>query len=272
MYGTICGISKQTISRRRKMRVNAVVIFLLTLVIFVGCKTTPVNSNGQALLSKVTTTEHRQRLFQSGYALYGYSLQDQWKLFMNPDSVVAVLSPDLHLNAVLYQKYPNQFRNDSEVYELANRWRITLFHQACFDSATKQTQPYQLLLQRDSVNLFGCGYDLYDTRINGKWALTHVQGGLTASAHTAKAPFVEIDAEQQRISGRIACNRVNGSFRVRGKQIQAGYLATTRMACSDVIEMVFLKLYDHPTSYQVNDSLLILTNAAGETMQFERLK
>lgn len=254
------------------MRLRIIHGFVVGLLALVSCKTAQVTKENQSLLSTVTTMEHKQRLFQSGYTMYGYDLADKWKLFINPDSVVVVISDDVSLRAVLYQKYPNQFTNDSEVYELANKWRVQCLHQTCYDSATKQTHPYQFLLERDSVSLIGCGYDLYDTRINGKWALTHVQGGLIAAAHTPKAPFIEIDGEQQRISGRIACNRVNGSFRIRGKQISGGYLATTRMACTDVIEMVFLKLYDRPTSYQVNDTLLILTNAVGETMQFERMK
>lgn len=254
------------------MRLGIIHGFVVGLLALASCKTAQVTKENQPLLSKVTTLERKQNLYQSGYAMYGYDLADKWKLFMNPDSVVVVISDDLSLRSVRYHNYPNQFKNDSEVYALSTGWRMQWLHQSCVDSATKQTFPYQVLLQKDTIRLQGCGFDLYDTRINGKWALTHFNGGLIEKAHTNQAPYIEIDGEKQQISGKLSCNRISGSFRMRRNEIVAGPLATTRMACNDIVEFAFLRLYSFPVTYQLNGNELVLTNQNGEKLQFERAK
>lgn len=254
------------------MRLGIIHGFVVGLLALASCKTAQVTKENQPLLSKVTTLEHKQKLYQSGYAMYGYDLADKWKLFMNPDSVVALISEDSNLRGMLYGKFNSSFPMDTEIVQLPNGMKITNLRKFCNDTALKVVTPYQLTIQKDSNIWSGCASAIYDTRINGKWRLTHIKGNLVPNAHTDKSPMIEIDGEQERLSGKLTCNRIAGPIYIRKNQLKTHQFAVTRMACADVVENIFVVVFKDLETYKVQNDTLIITNALGHDIQFERVK
>lgn len=249
------------------MRIS--ITILLAAIVFVGCKSAKVN---QTVPLSNKETRLKQQIYNQGYSFVAYNSNERWRLFFKPDSVFVWIAPT-YKNHYEVTHLVNQFPNQTENYALAGMpiKLIQITDSVCVDTLAHESFPYQVTLKTDSLTIHGCGYNIYDTRINGKWRLTHIKGNLVPNVHTDKVPFIEIDGEREWLSGKASCNRIAGKLKIRGNQLHADRFAMTRMACTDVIENLFVITFTDVKTYQVSDNQLIITNALGATMQFERL-
>ena len=241
------------------MRISITILF--AAIIFVGCKSAQVNQT-TSLTNKETRL--KQSIFDQGYSFVAYNGNERWRLFFKPDSVFVWIAPT-YKNHYEVTHLANQFPNQTENYALAGMpvKLVQITDSVCVDTIAHESFPYKVTLKTDSLTLHGCGYNIYDTRINGN---------LVPNVHTDKVPFIEIDGEREWLSGKASCNRISGRFKIRGNQLHADRFAMTRMACTDVIENLFVITFTDVKTYQANTNTLLITNALGATMQFERLK
>ena len=86
-----------------------------------------------------------------------------------------------------------------------------------------------------------------------------------------KIPFIEVDGEKQLVTGNTGCNNFDVKFLIRGNEVTMGNLATTKMACPNVLEVAFVEAFSQTISYQLTNNSLILTNNKGQTSHFVRM-
>jgi heat shock protein HslJ len=68
-----------------------------------------------------------------------------------------------------------------------------------------------------------------------------------------------------RVSGFAGCNQYNGTYALVGDALTIGPVVSTKMACTDGMELEsrFLATLPKLTHWQVNDSTLTLDGAGG---------
>lgn len=108
----------------------------------------------------------------------------------------------------------------------------------------------------------------------GVWDIEKVDG---QPVGVSRKPFIEIDAEQKKITGNAGCNRMVGSIVTEKgvvRSMQFPNLAVTRMACSELeLEGKVLKALGEASTFTISadGSLMTLSNEAGlEIMQLSK--
>jgi heat shock protein HslJ len=76
---------------------------------------------------------------------------------------------------------------------------------------------------------------------NTLWRLTELAGRPAGAAQEPKGPYIELRAgdkpgEKPSLRGSGGCNRLVGSYRLKGSAIEFGPVASTRMACAHGME------------------------------------
>lgn len=71
------------------------------------------------------------------------------------------------------------------------------------------------------------------SEIEGEWNITDVNG-LAVKAHPC--PYVGFNTQENRVYGNFGCNKISGSFDIKGKkgQIELGQVLSTMMACPNM--------------------------------------
>jgi heat shock protein HslJ len=107
----------------------------------------------------------------------------------------------------------------------------------------------------------------------GVWRLTHL--GDEAVAHPPeRRPYLEFEAETNRISGFTGCNRMFGEFDAEEGGLSFGAIGMTKMACMDTmdLERSFLEVLEATASWRVDDGGLELHDAVRKVIaRFERV-
>nr|WP_174506729.1 META domain-containing protein [Acinetobacter sp. Marseille-Q1620] len=83
------------------------------------------------------------------------------------------------------------------------------------------------------------------------WILTHI--GATeykSDPNTRNIPSIQFDSSTLRVSGSDGCNRIVGTYTVRGNRLNLGQLATSQMMCMNVMQL----------TEQYNDALAKVTS------------
>ncbi len=90
------------------------------------------------------------------------------------------------------------------------------------------------------------------------WQLVQIDG---RSVRPEEGQFVILlSPEESRLSGRGACNDLNGEFRTDEKRrLHIGPVATTRMACPETErEQTFIRALESATHYDMDGPMLLL--------------
>lgn len=77
-----------------------------------------------------------------------------------------------------------------------------------------------------------------------------------------------LQTEGDRVAGSGGCNRIMGSYRLEGKSLSFGKVASTMMACPDGMdqERAFFQTLDQVRSWLVRSDSLDLVDEAGKTV------
>ena len=96
-----------------------------------------------------------------------------------------------------------------------------------------------------------------------EWRLVDIGGQpAPAGADSTRHPGFTLIAEGRKVQGSAGCNRMKGTYQLDGQKLKFGPLATTRMACPDMLtETAFLKALKATTRYEVSGSSLTLFGA-----------
>jgi heat shock protein HslJ len=90
--------------------------------------------------------------------------------------------------------------------------------------------------------------------IAGSWRLVSM-GSLTSPTGPLQTTELTADFEGDRISGSGGCNRFNGGYQTESNQLTIGALASTRMACEQLVmnqEAKYLAALQGAQRYEVN--------------------
>lgn len=102
------------------------------------------------------------------------------------------------------------------------------------------------------------------------WQLSEVGGVGITEVHEGQAAHLYFDdGPPQRVSGSTGCNRLSGSYSLRGSGLKFGPLATTKMACAEGMaqEQEFLAALAGTDSWRTVDrQVLELLDARGEVL------
>jgi uncharacterized lipoprotein YbaY/heat shock protein HslJ len=105
------------------------------------------------------------------------------------------------------------------------------------------------------------------------WKLVSVGGGPVKVTEPQREPHIILHSDTKRVSGSGGCNRLTGSYTLKGEQITFGQMAGTMMACPDGMEQeqAFLAALTHATRWRVTHGEMQLFDASGTLLaQFKR--
>ena len=100
-----------------------------------------------------------------------------------------------------------------------------------------------------------------------EWSVFEINGAATVPGSTPTIKF-----EEGRVFGAGSCNRFMGGYTVApdGLKLEMSQMASTMMACPDPLmqqEGAYLKALGAVTAYSVNDGVLTLKTADGQTIR-----
>ena len=100
---------------------------------------------------------------------------------------------------------------------------------------------------------------------SGEWILTELEG----QPLIAEAPITAAFTEDGQVGGTAGCNTYSGTYEVEGDTISFGLMATTLMACPQLVmdqELAYLAVLERAQSYAVTESVLTLVGAGGQNL------
>jgi copper homeostasis protein (lipoprotein) len=100
---------------------------------------------------------------------------------------------------------------------------------------------------------------------NTYWKLTRLGNMPVTVVSQQREPHFILNAETRRVGGSDGCNRLVGSYEVRGNQLTFGQMASTRMACPEGkdTEQAFLETLRHVHTWKIVRQHLELFDTAG---------
>jgi heat shock protein HslJ len=96
-------------------------------------------------------------------------------------------------------------------------------------------------------------------------------GGKPILSPADRAPYLIFQAEK-RVSGSDGCNRITGSYELKGAAVTFGQMASTRMACLDIgeVDRAFGVALNSARRLKVVGDRLELSDAAGRRVAIFR--
>ena len=101
------------------------------------------------------------------------------------------------------------------------------------------------------------------------WVLVEV-GGQPVASRGSQRPGFHLAADGRRVQGFAGCNRIAGTYDLKGDTLKFGPLIATKMACPALdTEQAFLKALDATVRYEIGGSNLTLFGADGPVARFQ---
>ena len=88
------------------------------------------------------------------------------------------------------------------------------------------------------------------------------------TAARKQEPHLILQAEGQRLAGSGGCNRLMGSYQLKGQTLALGKVASTMMACPDGMEeeTAFFRILEHVQAWKVQADQLDLLDESGRAI------
>jgi heat shock protein HslJ len=93
------------------------------------------------------------------------------------------------------------------------------------------------------------------------WNLIELDGSPIAASNPEHQPYIYLQAEGDRLSGSLGCNRLLGTYDLSGDSLQFHSVASTRMACANMTMDVESKMIENlklVTSFHISGDVLSL--------------
>lgn len=136
-----------------------------------------------------------------------------------------------------------------EIYQ-GRRINVNIVHSQCSDGMSDRTYPDTVQVRVDARNYRGCGapasfFTTVDERGNPRvlapqggpvttlertrWRITRING-----RPVPRQGDYHVDFDSGRIAAKFGCNAISGTYSQTGMTLDAGALASTRMACANM--------------------------------------
>jgi len=101
------------------------------------------------------------------------------------------------------------------------------------------------------------------------WVLMEV-GGQPLAGRGSRRPEFQLAADGRKVQGFAGCNRIAGTYELKGDTLKFGPLIATKMACPALAtEEAFLKALDAAVRYEIGGSNLTLFGADGPVARLQ---
>lgn len=93
------------------------------------------------------------------------------------------------------------------------------------------------------------------------WNLIELDGSPIEASNAESQPYIYLQAQGDRLSGSLGCNRLLGSYDLSGDSLQFHSLASTQMACANMAMDIETRILDDlklVTSFQISGDVLSL--------------
>jgi copper homeostasis protein (lipoprotein) len=108
------------------------------------------------------------------------------------------------------------------------------------------------------------------------WKLVELSGKSIAAEAGTREAYLQLSPGEAAAGGSTGCNRMTGKYELDGQNLHFSKMATTRMACPEVLmaqESAFLKALEAVAVWRISGDQLELKNAAGVVLaRFEAKK
>ncbi len=106
------------------------------------------------------------------------------------------------------------------------------------------------------------------TLVDNSWHLKTLAGKPIELEEDQKAPYFSLKSKGNRMDGFAGCNRISGTYLVRGELFYFNKMIERRMACTQGIELefAFLSVLRHTERYQVKGEILELRDREGKPL------
>lgn len=140
---------------------------------------------------------------------------------------------------------------------------VTIFRKDCQDTMSGKKSDHFVRVSASTgengemMDFEGCGTYLGDYRLNDIWALETIN---SENIEASKAPNLEFNLKEKRVSGFGGCNRISGPIKISDENIEIGNLVATKMACPNMeTEDRFLKAITGKSfKFEIGDNQLRL--------------
>lgn len=108
--------------------------------------------------------------------------------------------------------------------------------------------------------LGGCKSNKGTMKLEGfKWVLKNLNGKEVVLSSPDSEIFLYFDVTENRVNGRVACNRFFGNYKMDGNNLKFSPLGATKMACPNDSEweMEFFTMMDATENFERKDGMLI---------------
>jgi heat shock protein HslJ len=115
-------------------------------------------------------------------------------------------------------------------------------------------------------------YDAAQTRLKMNFRDTTIQDTtIQPYQYWKRTPSLTINAAKQVFTGNTGCNSMSGSFNFSDKDIQFGRnIVTSKMACNEYDESVFISALKKADSYALNGNVLEIRQGGTLLLTFKR--
>jgi heat shock protein HslJ len=102
------------------------------------------------------------------------------------------------------------------------------------------------------------------------WLLVSLGDRMNPMGAGNRPVTIRFESASPRAAGFAGCNRFNGSYTLAGDSLGFGPVASTKMACSEGmdVEQGFLAVLSSVKRFQISDSTLTLIGPAGPLARF----
>ena len=106
------------------------------------------------------------------------------------------------------------------------------------------------------------------------WQLYSIGTSQASASEGGKMPSLSFDAQNMKVSGNAGCNNFTGTFKVDKEKLSFGDVASTKMACPDMVtEGNFLSALSKTATFSMYQEKLVLKDANGtQLMSFDPIK
>jgi len=151
------------------------------------------------------------------------------------------------------------------------RLTVDITYTRCEDTMSGQGYEHQVLVTADGRTYRGCGGALLPgaALAGTSWRIVDIAG-----ADVSQAEGYALSFEADRLSGRAGCNSFGGAYRLGPDGLQAGPLATTRMACPGARmehERVVARILGERVHLSHPDGATLLMQAPSGTIRLRRV-
>lgn len=262
------------------------IFFILTLSTLVTIACTPTSQSSQQTPEITPPVPEKMETKSFGKPVFkGSGNEPFWSLQLDESHTLMLKSIDEHqfkLNTPITQiTRVNDANATNLIADLPDgKVTIMLIENGCQDnmSGKKSSHALQVVIKNETLEkpvLYkGCGEFLNTYLVNNNWELESINGRNISNLPIEKAPTININLLEKKLSGFAGCNSIFGAVQIEKGRLKFGNIGQTKKICKDnTIEPTIMNLLNDPTQkHVINKEGNLLIKGRKHTLIFKSAK